>query len=162
MKKNFFKWAVAFTALATALSFSSCGDDDDDDPVDNGTDTEEIDSDKVYSFTINQINVEEGKTYVYSLENLTAANFYNGEFTVKSVKAGEVVLNIKGNDVTLSDAGASYLSTDFKEMKQAEAIANPENVLFCLLAESTTVSSAQNASKAEIASGANEIYFAEK
>lgn len=158
MKKNFFKWAVVFTALATALSFSSCGDDDDDDPESDPTPQETT---KGYSFSFNKISVEEGKSYVYSFES-GITNIIEGEFTVKSVKEGEVVLTIKGNDVTLSDAGASYLGTDFKEMKQAAAVEKPENVLFCLLSGSTTISSATNAAKAEIAAGANEIFFAEK
>ncbi len=158
MKKNFFKWAVVFTALATALSFSSCGDDDDEN---EGGSSEPTEKPVMYSTTLSSINVEAGKTYVYNFENIISDE-YEGEFTVKSAEAGKVVLEIKGNTVELSDAGASYLSTDFKEMKQAEAVEKPKSVLFCLLASSTNIASATMASNTTIAAGANEIYFAEK
>ena len=161
MKKNFFKWAVLFTALATALTFASCGDDDDDDDQ-NQQNTENNEGNNggntnTYSFTENKISVSEGKTYVYSLDKVNVS----GEFTVTAAKAGEVTLTINNKSVTLSDAGASYLSNGFVAWKTAD-VTDPKDILFCLLVKSTNISSVENATKAEFSAAATPIYFSEK
>ncbi|MBR3518990.1 MAG: hypothetical protein IKN77_02575 [Paludibacteraceae bacterium] len=170
MKKNFFKWAVLFTALATALSFSSCGDDDDDDNNQNQQNTENNEggddaSDDFFQFTENSISVKEGDVILYTKEAKgTLTNIYE-EFTVVSATDGKVVININGAQKTLSDAGASYLSEDFQEWKTADAKANPSKVLFCLKGNqtgSTVIIDGTLASNSEISSGATPTYFKKK
>lgn len=159
MKKRFFRMAVLMTALTTALAFASCGETETDDEDDNKEVVDNNDKEEEttvsYEFKNNKIAVEAGKTYVFSMDQKNV----DGEFTVTAAKAGSVTFTINGKSITLSDAGASYLSVDFTEMKQADAVANPTNVLFCLLSSSTNISSATNAAKAEISSKADNIFF---
>lgn len=162
MKKRFFRWAVMLTALSVALSFASCGDDDDEEePKQEQTDPDNGDEGepqgKTYEFKNNKIAVEAGKSYVYSLDKENV----DGEFTVTAAKAGEVSLTIEGNAVTLSDAGTSYLSINFEGIGQKVAESNPENVLFMLASGSTNISSPKNA-KSTIIQGGDDIFFAEK
>ncbi len=159
MKKRFFRMAVIMTALTTALAFSSCGEDpieeDNNQEEVNGGDNNNNETNVSYEFKNNKIAVESGKTYVYSMDQKNV----DGEFTVTAASAGSVTFTIKGKTITLSDAGASYLSINFETMKQNDAVAKPSDVLFCLLSGSTNISSATNAAKTEIAAGADNIFF---
>ncbi len=159
MKKNFFKWAVALTALSVALAFSSCGEEELDDENDNKQEQNDNNNQKEestsYEFKNNKIAVEAGKTYVFSMDQKSV----DGEFTVTAATPGSVTFTIKGKTITLSDAGKSYLSIANVEMGQAEAVSKPGEVLFCLLSSTQEISSATNAKKAEIAAGANNIFF---
>ena len=167
MKKNFFKWAVMLTALATALTFSSCGNDDDEDDqnhqnTENNEGNDEIK--QAYQFLDNSITVQAGDVIMYTKEEKgTITNEYE-EFTVVSAKAGEVVLKINGKQVTLSDAGASYLSEDFKEWKTADATANPSKVLLCLKGNQTNtiIIDGTLAGNATISGAATPTYFKKK
>ena len=105
------------------------------------------------TYTATSITVVEGKTYGYKQGTTT------GTFTVTAVSAGSVTITIGGTTVTLSDAGNSYLSKTFAGMNLAAATANPENVLFCLLAGSTNVASGTEATNATIKAGATETLF---
>lgn len=160
MKKRFFRMAVIMTALTTALAFSSCGED----PTEEDNNNEQVVDDgnsnnttttTSYEFKNNKIAVETGKTYVYSMDQKNV----DGEFIVTAATAGSVTFTINGKTITLSDAGASYLSTSFEAIKQAAALEDPSKILFCLLSSSTNISSATNASKTEIASKADNIFF---
>lgn len=162
MKKRFFRMAVIMTALTTALAFSSCGEEDpiEDDgnkqeQVDDNNNGDDNESKPNYAFKSNKIAVEAGKTYVYSMDQKNV----DGEFTVTAATAGSVTFTINGKSVTLSDAGASYLSINFEEINQTTAAKDPSQVLFCLLNKSTNISSATNAAKTEIASKAENIFF---
>ena len=155
MKKNFFKWAVLFTALATALTFSSCGNDDDEEE-NNGENNEQ--------FLDNSIEVKAGDVILYAkVEKGTITNEYE-EFSVVSAKTGEVVLKINGKQVTLSDAGASYLSEDFKEWKTADAKADPAKVLLCLKGNQTNtiIIDGTLAGNSTISEGATPTFFRKK
>ena len=71
MKKSFFKWAVLFTALATALTFASCGDDDEEDDqnqqnTENNEGNDEIK--QAYQFLDNSITVQAGDVIMYTKE----------------------------------------------------------------------------------------------
>jgi hypothetical protein len=167
MKKNFFKWAVLFTALATALTFSSCGNDDDEEE-NNGENNEQLKEDDEavpsYQFLDNSIEVKAGDVILYAkVEKGTITNEYE-EFSVVSAKAGEVVLKINGKQVTLSDAGASYLSEDFKEWKTADAKADPAKVLLCLKGNQTNtiIIDGTLAGNSTISEGATPTFFRKK
>jgi hypothetical protein len=169
MKKNFFKWAVMLTALATALTFSSCGDDDEDDNNQNQQNTENNEgndsSDDFFQFTENSISVKTGDVILYTKEAKGSLTNIYEEFTVVSATDGKVVIKINGAQKTLSDAGASYLSEDFQEWKTADAKANPSKVLFCLKGNqtgSTVIIDGTLASNSEISSGATPTYFKKK
>ena len=167
MKKSFFKWAVLFTALATALTFASCGNDDDEEENNDGNKEQVNGDDEVvpsYQFLDNSIEVKAGDVILYTKEEKgTITNIYE-EFTVVSAKAGEVVLKINGKQVTLSDAGASYLSEDFKEWKTADATAAPAKVLLCLKGNQTNtiIIDGTLAGNATISGGATPTYFRKK
>jgi len=166
MKKNFFKWAVLFTALATALTFASCGDDDEEENNDGNKEQVNGDDEVVPSFQFldNSIEVKAGDVILYSkVEKGTITNEYE-EFTVVSATAGEVVLKINGKQVTLSDAGASYLSEDFQEWKTADAKAAPAKVLLCLKGNQTNtiIIDGTLAGNTTISGGATPTYFRKK
>ena len=112
-----------------------------------------ITSSNPIEYTATSITVVEGKTYGYKQGSTI------GTFKVTAATSGSVTIEIGGKTVTLSDAGNSYLSKTFDGMNLAAATANPENVLFCLLSESTNVASGTLATRPAIADGATETLF---
>ena len=158
MKKNFFKWAVYFTALATALTFASCGDDDEEE-VDGDGNTVVIEG--FETFTAQSIDVKAGDVILYSKVGNIQTNVFS-RFKVVSAEAGKVVLDFNGTQVTLSDADASYLSSELQEWHKAEAEASPENVLMCLKKQSTTIIDGTKGDNEVISASASKTYFKKK
>ena len=92
-----------------------------------------------------------------------------GAFKITVASKGSVTfirLNLVNDDleeigapITLSDAGTSYFTTDFKAIGIADARKNPEKVLFLLSKESKTISSGTLALDATIKNGAKSTQF---
>ncbi len=158
MKKNFFKWAVYFTALATALTFASCGDDDEEEGDGDGN-TVVIEG--FETFTAQSIDVKAGDVILYSKVGNIQTNVFK-EFKVVSATAGKVVLDFDGVEVTLSDADASYLSSEIKEWHKAEAEANPEQVLMCLKSGTSTIIDGTKGGNEIVSASATPTYFKKK
>lgn len=112
-----------------------------------------------YNFSAKSIAVEAGKEYVYSKKAGEGAA--EGSFKVTAAKAGSVTLEIGGKTVTLSDAGASWLSNDFEEWTNAD-VTSGADVLLCLLKESTNIAGATESSNEVISGQASATYFAAK
>lgn len=112
-----------------------------------------------YNFSAKSIAVEAGKEYVYSKKAGEGAA--EGSFKVTAAEAGSVTLEIGGKTVTLSDAGASWLSNDFEAWKNAD-VTNGADVLLCLLKESTNIAGATESSNEVISGQASATYFAAK
>lgn len=112
-----------------------------------------------YNFSAKSIAVEAGKEYVYSKKAGEGAA--EGSFKVTVAEAGSVTLEIGGKTVTLSDAGASWLSNDFEAWKNAD-VTNGADVLLCLLKESTNIAGATESSNEVISGQASATYFAAK
>jgi len=104
-----------------------------------------------------QISVVAGNTYGFKQGSI------EGTITIVSIETGKVVftLNQSAAQITLSDAGTSYLGTNLQPMNQAAAVASPANVLFCLLSNSTNVASGTLASNTTISGGANPTLFSD-
>lgn len=112
-----------------------------------------------YNFSAKSIAVEAGKEYVYSKKAGEGAA--EGSFKVTAAKAGSVTLEIGGKTVTLSDAGASWLSNDFEEWTNAD-VTSGADVLLCLLNKSTNIAGATESSNEVISGQASATYFAAK
>lgn len=112
-----------------------------------------------YNFSAKQIAVEAGKEYVYSKKAGEGAA--EGSFKVTAAEAGSVTLEIGGKTVTLSDAGASWLSNDFEAWENAD-VTSGADVLLCLLKESTNIAGATESSNGVISGQASATYFAAK
>lgn len=112
-----------------------------------------------YNFSAKSIAVEAGKEYVYSKKAGEGAA--EGSFKVTAAEAGSVTLEIGGKTVTLSDAGASWLSNDFEAWKNAD-VTNGADVLLCLLKESKNIAGATESSNEVISGQASATYFAAK
>lgn len=82
-----------------------------------------------------------------------------GEINVLEVKPGEATIQVDGNVIELSDAGASYIDNNYKEIKMANAEADPTLVLFALKAGTTKLVSASKVSNQKIAKGAIDTVF---
>ncbi|MBR5373510.1 MAG: hypothetical protein IK131_02410 [Paludibacteraceae bacterium] len=159
MKKNFFKWAVYFTALATALTFASCGDDDEEEGG-NG-DNNSVVIEGFETFTAQSIDVKTGDVIMYSKIGNMQTNIFK-EFKVVSATAGKVVLNFDGVEVTLSDADASYLSSGLEEWHKADAEANPAQVLMCLKSGTSTIIDGTKGGNEIVSASATPTYFKKK
>lgn len=81
-----------------------------------------------------------------------------GSIEVLEVKQGGVVIQLD-NVFELSDEGSSYISTDLKEIKLAEAEADPTKVLFALKKGSTKLVSPKLVSNGKIVSGSIDTAF---
>lgn len=112
-----------------------------------------------YNFSAKSIAVEAGKEYVYSKKAGEGAA--EGSFKVTAAEKGSVTLEIGGKTVTLSDAGASWLSNDFEAWKNAD-VTSGADVLLCLLKESTNIAGATESSNEVISGQASATYFAAK
>ena len=151
MKKIFRLSAMVamISMMATATVATSCSDDDDDDT----TTVTPADPTEDWSKATSKITATPGAT-------LSAKN--EGKvYTVKGVsaEAGKVVVNINGNDVTLSDAGTSYLSINGAGLYQKDAKEAAGTVLMALSAGPTALISGTEVKDAEIASKANATLF---
>lgn len=82
-----------------------------------------------------------------------------GEVNIVDVKAGSVTIQVDGDVIELSDAGASYIDNNYKEIKMADAEADPTKVLFALKAGSTKLVSASKVANQKIAKGAIDTVF---
>lgn len=161
--KKIFNLAVILSTLFAGVAFTSCDDSEEDAQ-------EEVDAQQ-----LTQINVEAGKKYSFScavksgtIEVLNCGTEEGGsaddkEVTFKLELKGDAQ---NGESFTLGDVkGASYFGYDgttFKTYKQADAVANPEQILFALNndAKAFTIESA-NVNKAVAAtSKAPETKFA--
>lgn len=82
-------------------------------------------------------------------------------YKIKVVKAeaGDVILNIKGREVELSDAGTSFCSIDMKGLYNKEAEADPSSILFALAPNSKTIISGTESANNIISSGADKTFF---
>lgn len=81
-------------------------------------------------------------------------------FKILSAQEGEVVVEMNGKKVTLSDAGSSYLGTDGNAMYQRDGQNAPEKVLLALLYNTTNLISGTLVADTNISRGANETIFA--
>jgi hypothetical protein len=152
MRKNF-SLLLLVAALMTAVSFTSCSDEDVLTDPDTPTEEPEKPSEDQDSLQVvepqaePQVVVQEGEVYVF--EN--AANGVAGMFRVEytgTEKAGEKVVEllvvVKGSDfgermsrIYLGDDAdhTSYLLWDgekYINAKQADAVKNAAQVIFCL------------------------------
>ena len=82
-----------------------------------------------------------------------------GEVNVLEAKAGAVTIQVNGDVIELGDNAASYIDNNFKEIKMADAEADPTKVLFALKAGSTTLASASQVKNQKIAKGAIDTVF---
>lgn len=82
-----------------------------------------------------------------------------GEINVLEAKPGCVTIQVDGNVIELSDAGASYISNEYSEIKKADAEADPTQVLFALKAGTTKLVSATKVSNAKITAKAIDTVF---
>lgn len=82
-----------------------------------------------------------------------------GEINVLDAKPGCVTIQVDGNVIELSDAGASYISNEYSEIKMADAEADPTQVLFALKGGSTKLVSATKVSNGKIAAKAIDTVF---
>lgn len=74
-------------------------------------------------------------------------------------KAGAATIQVDGDVIELSDAGASYIDNNYKEIKMANAEADPTKVLFALKAGTTKLVSASLVANQKIAKGAVDTVF---
>jgi hypothetical protein len=169
--KKLFNVAVMFAALATALSFTSCESD---------TKAEEaVIAQQKPELALDANSI--GKTYYFS-SNVVDANGANisGNFKVTAVVPGDdqtVTFTLdcdatgnKKSEITLSDAGASYLlfnGTTLVAAKKAEADAAADKVLFVLANSNKTDATVCTITSGTInsalkAAGALETLFGEK
>ncbi|MBR5696014.1 MAG: hypothetical protein IKX43_07300 [Paludibacteraceae bacterium] len=82
-----------------------------------------------------------------------------GEVNVLDAKAGAVTIQVDGDVIELADQAASYISNDYKEIKMADAEADPTQVLFALKGGTTKLVSASLVSNQKIAKGAIDTVF---
>ena len=82
-----------------------------------------------------------------------------GEVNVLESKAGAVTIQVDGDVIELSDANSSYIDNNYKEIKMADAEADPTKVLFALKAGTTKLVSASLVSNQKIAKGAVDTVF---
>ena len=82
-----------------------------------------------------------------------------GEVNVLDAKAGAVTIQVDGDVIELADQAASYISNDYKEIKMADAEADPTKVLFALKGGTTKLVSASLVSNQKIAKGAIDTVF---
>jgi len=105
-------------------------------------------------YTVTKIVVETGKTYGYKQGSTI------GTFHVNAASTGSVEVTIGDQKVVLlSDSGNSYMLSSFTGANFATAKDNVSNILFCLLANSTTIASATEATSADIKTNAIETKF---
>lgn len=167
--KKIFNLAVIFAALMTAVSFTSCTDEDGATKL-----TEEQ--------ALESVDVQAGETYAFtntSIANADGTLGKSGFFKVISVEgtAGSKVVELKittkkddaaGDSYFLGDDAdhTSYLLWDgekYINAKQADAVANAAKVIFCLssASENYTITSG-TVNNAVKGAGATKTTFAKK
>jgi hypothetical protein len=160
--KKLFNLAVIFAALTAAFTFASCSDEDD--AEDNANEQ-----------ALPSINVQKGKQYSFSNKEIGKSGYF--KVVDATGTAGSKVVKIeittkkddaKGETYELGDDSehTSYLmwtGSEFKNVKQSEAVENAGKVVFCLSSESSlyTITSA-TVNKGVKAAGATETLFGEK
>ena len=122
--KKIFNLAVIFAALTAAFTFASCGDDDDK-------------ADENSTFTSMQVSA--GEKYSFSNKQ----NAVSGWIKVTAASAGSVTFELtcdgtdqKDEEITLSDAGTSYLILNEGKLvtsHQDNAVANANAVIIALM-----------------------------
>ncbi|MBR4714430.1 MAG: hypothetical protein IKP27_12225 [Paludibacteraceae bacterium] len=122
--KKIFNLAVIFAALTAAFTFASCGDDDDK-------------ADENSTFTSMQVSA--GEKYSFSNKQ----NAVSGWIKVTAASAGSVTFELtcdgtdqKDEEITLSDAGTSYLILNEGKLVtsyQDNAVANANAVIIALM-----------------------------
>lgn len=154
--KKFFSLSAIVAVLAmlmTSVSVSSCSSDDDDDSTSAPT----FES---YTYTVDSVTVNTGSLVAYK-----HGSTY-GTFSVTKASAEEVDLvffsDLAGTKqvgtVTLSDAGTSYVNTDFKGITKAAATDAAASVLMAKRYGYANVISGTKATATK--SGATATYFA--
>lgn len=139
--KKIFNLAVIFAALMTAVSFSSCSDEDGatEEAEQQGKDYVQVkEGDKVY---FANSAVGEGKGGVIEItEAVTSETDKVVSFKIATKKDEQ-----KKESFTIGQSGSnpSYVlwdGTAFKTGKQADATANPDQVIFCLASYPSDIS----------------------
>ncbi len=133
--KKIFNLAVIFAALATAVSFSSCNDDEED-AIDNAEEQAKAYvqvnvGDKIY-FSNSSVGAD-GKGGVIEITNVQTSE----SDKVVSFKLATKKDDQKKVEFTIGQSGSnpSYVlwdGTEFKTGMQADAEAAPAQVVFCL------------------------------
>lgn len=161
--KKIFNLAVIFAAMMTAFTFTSCSDEDK---------AEE----QVQEQQLEQIAVLQGNTYGFSNAALAKSGFF--KVISATGTAGSKVVEIeittkkddqKGEIFTLGDDEdhTSYLKWDgtkFENVKQSEAEANADKIIFCLASAENNyvITSATVNNKVKATGKATTTYFSIK
>lgn len=129
--KKIFNLVAIFAALAAAVSFASCADENEAETQANDQGLEQISvlQGRQYGFSNSEIG-KSGFFKVISTEGTAGSKVVEIEITTKKDDA-------KGATFVLGDDAdhTSYLlwnGTEFKNAKQAEAVENAGQIVFCL------------------------------
>ncbi|MBE6328044.1 MAG: hypothetical protein E7077_13500 [Bacteroidales bacterium] len=160
--KKLFNLSLALSVFASPLFLTSCEDED----TDNKEQIISEEKDQTYNIQpgvpVSSIKAYVGDTYVIDNESLGITGV---SVSITKVEDSFITFTVTGTTITISDSDDlmscvlyDAKDKDYVEASRAEAIANPENVLFVCQNGSFLVSGTES-DLADIRNGAGKTIF---
>lgn len=138
MKKTFRMFGLALTAVVIALSFSACGDDDDDKPKDPATHDETIVGTWLYTYTDpydgevdeDQLVFKADGTYSFTFKETHPATSTTGAYVDTEWEKGTWSTNSAKNRVYLSVTDSDDRSDIGEKYSESYSITPSGDLLF--------------------------------